>query len=235
VLWKLARHLSAQRGATDVERVDYSFYVDWSADSGLGEPGRVAIVPRPRGSPLDRLIAELMILVNNTWGKLLAERGATGLYRTQGAGKVKMSTRPGEHQGLGLSHYLWASSPLRRYSDLVNQRQLLAVIAGERPPHPENDAELFAALADFEATYAQYAEFQGRMEHYWCLRWLLQERVTETTTSVIRENLVRFDRLPLVMRLADLPNSAPGTSVRVAIGAIDLLAATLECRVAASA
>jgi len=231
-LWKLARHLSAQRGKTDIERIDYSFYVDWEADSGLGEPGRVAIVPRPRGSPLDRLIAELMIFVNNSWGKLLAEHGAMGLYRTQGAGKVKMSTRPGEHQGLGLSHYLWSSSPLRRYADLVNQRQLLAVVAGERPPHPENDAELFAALADFEATYAQYAEFQDRMEHYWCLRWLLQERVTETPATVIRENLVRFDRLPLVMRLADLPNSPPGTSVRVAIGNVDLLAATLECRVA---
>jgi exoribonuclease-2 len=51
---------------------------------------------------------------------------------------------------------------------------------------------------------------------------------------VIRENLVRFDRLPLVMRLADLPNAAPGTPVRVAVGAIDLLAGTLECRVAAT-
>jgi exoribonuclease-2 len=231
-LWKLARHLAAQRGKTDIERVDYSFYVDWEADSGLGEPGRVTIAPRPRGSPLDRLIAELMIFVNNTWGKLLADRGAMGLYRTQGAGKVKMSTRPGEHQGLGLSHYLWSSSPLRRYADLVNQRQLLAVVAGEPPPHPENDAELFAALADFEATYAQYAEFQDRMEHYWCLRWLLQERVADTPATVIRENLVRFDRLPLTMRLADLPDSPPGTPVRVAIGNVDLLAATLECRVA---
>jgi exoribonuclease-2 len=229
-LWKLARTLNERRGKTDVERIDYSYYVDWAADSGLGEPGRVAIVPRPRGSPLDRLIAELMIFANNTWGRLLADADVMGLYRTQGAGKVKMSTRPGEHQGLGLSHYLWSSSPLRRYSDLVNQRQLVAVVTGSKPPHPRNDAELFAALADFEATYAQYAEFQGRMEHYWCLRWLLQERVQQTTATVIRENLVRFDRLPLVMRLADLPNSAPGTAVNVAIVGVDLLAATLECR-----
>jgi exoribonuclease-2 len=173
-----------------------------------------------------------MIFVNATWGKALAGSGAPGLYRTQGNGKVKMSTRGGEHQGLGVAHYLWASSPLRRYSDLVNQRQLIALARGTKPPHDDGDAELFAALTDFEATYSQYAEFQDRMEHYWCLRWLLQERVTETTATVIRENLVRFDRLPLVVRLADLPSCAPETAVRIAIGRVDLLAATLECRYA---
>ena len=112
----------------------------------------------------------------------------------------------------------------------MNQRQILAVVSSRRPPYGENDAELFAVLADFEATYAQYAEFQDRMEHYWCLRWLLQENVTETTATVIRDNLVRFERLPLVLRLADLPASAPDTRVRVAILRVDLLAATLECR-----
>ena len=231
-LWTLAQHLAAQRGKNDVNRIDYSFYVDWDAQSPLGESGRVAIVRRPRGSPLDKLIAELMIHVNNSWGRLLAEHGAAGLYRTQSMGKVRMSTRPGEHQGLGLTHYLWASSPLRRYSDLVNQRQLLAVVAGERPPYADNDAELFAALADVEATYGQYAEFQDRMEHYWCLRWLLQEDVRETTGTVIRDNLVRFDELPLIVRLPDLGVAMPEAKVRIAIGAIDLLNATLECRAA---
>ena len=173
-----------------------------------------------------------MIYVNNSWGQLLAEHRTAGLYRTQSMGKVKMSTRPGEHQGLGLTHYLWASSPLRRFCDLVNQRQLLAVIAGESAPYADKDAELFAALVDFEATYGQYAEFQDRMERYWCLRWLLQERVTETTASVIRDNLVRFDRIPLIVRLPDLPSAAPDTPVRVAIGTVSLLEATLECRVA---
>ena len=230
VLWRLAQRLSAARGKNDIQRVDYSFHVDWTAPGWGGESGRVAIVPRPRGSPLDKLVAELMIFVNSTWGRRLADAQVAGLYRTQSAGKVKMSTRPAEHQGLGVAHYLWASSPLRRYSDLVNQRQLVAVVDGAKPPYADNDAALFAALADFEATYAQYAEFQDRMEHYWCLRWLLQEGVSETVATVIRDNLVRFDRLPLVLRLADLPALAPDSGVRVGIGRVDLLAATLECR-----
>jgi len=230
-LWAFASQLGAARDRPESPRVDYSFVVDWTRE-GAGEPGFVTIVPRPRGNPLDRLVAELMIHVNATWGRRLADARTPGLYRVQSSGKVKMSTRPGEHQGLGLSHYLWASSPLRRYSDLVNQRQLIATVAGMRAPYPENDPELFAALADFEATYSQYAEMQDRMEHYWCLRWLLQERVDECTATVIRENLVRFDRLPIVMRLADMPNQEPQVRVRVAIGRVDLLAPSVEVRFA---
>ena len=232
VLWTLAERLAKERGKADVVRIDYTFRVDWDAAGVNDEPGRVSIVPRPRGSPLDKLVAELMIHVNNTWGRLLADNDAPGLYRVQSNGKVKMSTRAGEHQGLGLSHYLWASSPLRRYSDLINQRQLLAAVEGRRPPYGANDAELFAVLADFEATYSQYAEFQDRMEHYWCLRWLLQENVTETAAVVLRDNLVRFEHLPLYVRLADVPALPSETRVRVAIGRVDLLASTLECRYA---
>ena len=228
VLWRVAQALAAQRGKADFQRTEYSFYVDWEESP----EGRVAIVPRPRGSPQDKLVAELMIFVNSTWGRVLADAHAAGLYRTQSNGKVKMSTRPGEHQGLGVSHYLWASSPLRRYSDLVNQRQLIAAVTGAKTPYADNDAELHAALVDFEATYASYAEIQDRLEHYWCLRWLLQEGVTETAATVIRDNLVRFDRLPLVVRLPDMPPQAPEAPVRVGIGRIDLLAATLECRFA---
>ena len=229
-LWRFAQRLAEERGKVDTPRVDYSFYVDWDAPSGTREAGRVRIVPRPRASPLDRLVAELMILVNSRWGKLLADARVAGLYRTQSNGKVKMSTRPGEHQGLGLAHYLWSSSPLRRYSDLVNQRQLLAVISGAKVPYAENDAELFAVLADFEATYSAYAECQSRMEHYWCLRWLLQEGVAETTGSVIRENLVRFDRVPLIVRLPEMAALPPDTQVRIAVERIDLVEATFESR-----
>ena len=225
-LWRLAQKLEQGRGKADITRVDYSFLVDWDATPD----GRVTIVPRARGSPLDKLIAELMIHVYCSWGKMLVDAGVPGLYRTQQVGKVRMSTKPEPHQGLGVAQYLWASSPLRRYSDLVNQRQLLAVLDGAPPAYAEGDAELFAIMADFELTYSQYAELQSQMEHYWCLRWLQQENVAESEATVVRENLVRFDALPLYVRAPDMPTLTPGTRVRVGVGRIDLLAATLEVR-----
>ena len=225
-LWRLARRLEESRGKADVTRVDYNFLVDWEASPD----GRVAIVPRPRGSSLDKLVAELMIHVNSSWGKVLVDAGVPGLYRTQQVGKVRMSTKPEPHQGLGVAQYLWASSPLRRYSDLVNQRQLLAVLDGGAAVYAEGDAELFAIMADFELTYSQYAELQSQMEHYWCLRWLQQENIAESEATVVRDNLVRFDGIPLYARAADMPALTPGTRVRVGVGQIDLLAATVEAR-----
>src|SRR3984893_6342046 len=225
-LWRLARRLEESRGKADVKRRDCKFLLAWEASAD----GRVAIVPRPRGSPLDKLVAELMIHVNSSWGKVLVDAGVPGLYRTQQVGKVRMSTKPEPHQGLGVAQYLWASSPLRRYSDLVNQRQLLALLDGGSPVYAEGDAELFAIMADFELTYSQYAELQSQMEHYWCLRWLQQENIAESEATVVRDNLIRFDGLPLYVRAPDLPALTPGTRVRVGVGQIDLLAATVEAR-----
>jgi exoribonuclease II len=230
-LWRLARKLEQARGKADISRVDYNFIVDWD----VPPDGRVTILPRPRGSPLDKLVAELMIHVNSSWGKLLVDAGVPGLYRTQQTGKVRMSTKPEPHQGLGVAQYLWASSPLRRYSDLVNQRQLLATLDGAAPAYNEGDAELFAIMTDFELTYSQYAELQDRMEHYWCLRWLEQEKVAESEATVVRDNLVRFDGIPLYVRAPDLPALTPGTRVRIGVGRIDLLAATVEARFIATA
>ena len=49
------------------------------------------IVPRKRGAPLDKLVAEMMILANSSWGELLAERDVAAIYRVQSTGKVRMS------------------------------------------------------------------------------------------------------------------------------------------------
>jgi exoribonuclease-2 len=179
---------------------------------------------------MDKLVAELMILANSTWGKLLDDNDVPGIYRVQSGGKVRMTTGAGAHQGLGVSHYAWSSSPLRRYVDLVNQWQLLALVAGEEAPFKKNAAELLSTVSDFEASYAAYDEFQRGMERYWCLRWLLQEDVKTLTGVVLRDNLVRLDRLPLVLRVSSLPELVPGTRVELAVGEIDLIELELKCQ-----
>jgi exoribonuclease-2 len=224
-LWRFAQHRKNVRGKNEILRTDFSFYVDWEA----APEGVVAIVPRLRGAPIDCLIAECAIFANSSWGQWLADRNIAGVYRVQSNSRVKMNTRGGEHQGLGVAHYLWATSPLRRYCDLINQRQLIAALCDETPPFKVGDSELLAIVADFEAVYRQYGEFQSEMERYWCLRWLLQENVDSADAVVTRENSARLRDIPLNIALPDLPNTViPGTPIRVALSHIDLLFSTAE-------
>jgi exoribonuclease-2 len=223
-LWRFALALESARGkaAVNVERAEYAFYV---------ENDRVQIVPRKRGAPLDKLVAELMILANRTWGELLDRTGVPAIYRVQpGGGKVRMTTAAAEHAGLGVSHYAWLTSPLRRYVDLLNQWQLVAALRGEAPHFAPGSEALLSAMRDFESAYAIYAEFQERMERYWCLRWLLQEGIAVARAHVVREGLVRFADLPLFVRVPSLPvEVSTGDTVMVEIQSIDLIDSDLRC------
>jgi exoribonuclease-2 len=141
-----------------------------------------------------------------------------------------MTTVAAPHEGLGDDCYAWASSPLRRYVDLVNQWQLLAHLRQLPPPFPAGSEALLAAMRDFELTYAAYADFQRGMERYWCLRWLRQEGVLQPTAAVLRESLVRLEHLPLVLRVPSLPTLDRGARVRLEIERIDFLEADVRAR-----
>jgi len=170
-----------------------------------------------------------MILANSVWGELLAEKDLAGIYRVQSTSKVRLSVHPEAHEGLGVSAYAWMTSPLRRYVDLVNQWQLIAGVRGQRPPFSRSSEGLLTAMRAFEVTTARYDEHQRAMEHYWCLRWIVQERVAEIEGTVLRENLARLDGLPLAVRVPSMPDLEPGTRVRLALGEPDLIERTVPC------
>ena len=227
LLWHLTQKMEAGRGKADNNtQLDYNFHI---------ENGHVRITNRRRGSPIDKVVSELMILVNCEWGKHLAEHGFPGIYRTQQGGKVRMSTVAAPHQGLGVAQYMWSSSPLRRYVDMVNQRQIIAMLKDEAAPYPKNDTGLYTILRDFDSTYGIYNDFQRNMERYWCLRWLEQENIELITATVIRENLVRMTDIPLVFRAPSLPEQLPPkTRVQLAVTGIDLLDLSLTTRYVAT-
>ncbi len=229
-LWHLANACEGQRGKPSaVQGVnDYNFSID--GDLADPENCRVEISERKRGSPLDKLVSELMIVANSTWGGLLAEKGVPAIYRAQTGGKVRMTTSPLPHDGLGVDQYAWSSSPLRRYVDLINQWQLIACLEGEAPPFKPKSELLFAAMRDFDLTYSAYADFQRQMERYWCLRWLKQEGVQTIDATLRRENLVKLDHLPLLQRVPSMPELAPGQRVRLSVESVDFLTLEFGCR-----
>ena len=230
-LWQLANACEGRRGKPSATQGhhDYNFRIE--GDLADAEACRVEISARQRGSPLDKLVAELMIVANSTWGELLATKGAAAVYRVQGAGKVRMSTVPQAHEGLGVKQYAWVSSPLRRYVDLLNQWQLIACLKGDTPPFAPRSDALFAAVRDFELTYAAYAEFQRSMERYWCLRWLRQQEADTLEAIIVgRDNLAKIGPLPLLQRVPSAPELKIGQRIRLRIEAIDYLSLALSCR-----
>jgi exoribonuclease II len=241
VLWPFALALFEKRQQAragyglrrEVQRnTDFNFYVD-------GE--HITITPRRRGSPLDTIVAELAILANSSWGAFLHDHGVPGIYRSQrafgaptGPKRTRMQTTAAPHEGLGVTQYAWSTSPLRRYVDLVNQWQLLAcvqhgVTAKLAAPFKPKDADLFAVVQGFDDTYTAYADHQRRMEYFWCLRWLKQENKKQVVATVVKDDLVRLEEIPLLLHVPALGVYARGTRLLMEVMSIDEL--TVEASV----
>ncbi len=251
VLWNAAKLLHAGRqeqrvsnglraeqlGTIDANTLARDFHFQIQEHNGQE---RVEIFPRQRGSILDTIVAEWMIYCNSASGKLLADHGLPGLFRTQkgwGPLRTRMQTTPGPHEGLGLDYYAWCTSPLRRYSDLVNQWQLIAlakhgVTAKMVAPFPPRDAELMGIAADFEACYQAYGEYQDRLEKYWCLRWISQDEQPKSVfVRHLKEGMSRVEPIPLHLPIPELASHPRMTRAQVSISDVDLLQLSAQVRV----
>ena len=234
-LHRLAKHLKAGREVArgkpeNFNRPDYNFKLDNPSGQAPEGHEKVSISTRQRGAPLDLIVAEAMILANSTWGLWLAEHGVPGIYRSQASlapgVKVRMGTKALPHAGLGVKSYAWSTSPLRRYTDLVNQWQIIACAKHGRTaalvaPFKPKDTALFAIISGFDEAYSAYNGFQSGIERYWTLKYLQQNGITELTATAFKDNLVRADDLPLVLPALGAMGLPRGARVRVRLGEID--------------
>ncbi|WP_404300399.1 ribonuclease catalytic domain-containing protein [Alicycliphilus denitrificans] len=239
-LHKFARQLKAGReqvrGKPETfNRPDYNFRLEGNGKAEPTGSETVRISTRQRGAPLDLIVAEAAIVANSHWGQMLAEHGVPGIYRSQASLapgiKVRMGTKALPHAGIGVKSYAWATSPLRRYVDLVNQWQIIACArhgktAALAAPFKPKDAELFSIISGFDATYGAYNGYQAGMERFWTLKYLQQNQITELDATVIKEGmhgdfLVRADHLPLVLPVLGAQGLPRGARVRVKLGTID--------------
>ena len=239
--FRLAKHLKAQRevvrGKPELfNRPDYNFRLERDDTEHAPDGSEtVRITERRRGAPLDLIVSEAMILANSTWGGWLAECGVPGIYRSQASMapgvKVRMGVKPAPHAGMGVAQYTWATSPLRRYVDMVNQWQIIACARHGRTaalvaPFKPKDATLFAIISSFDGAYSAYNGFQSSVERFWTMPWIEQQGVTELDAAVMKDGLVRADTLPLVFRALGCENLPRHAKVRVRITGLDML--TLE-------
>lgn len=234
-LHRLAKHLKGLREIVrgkpeNFNRPDYNFKLDNPSGQEPQGNEQVSITTRQRGAPLDLIVAEAMILANSTWGQWLAEHGVPGIYRSQASlapgVKVRMGTKALPHAGLGVKSYAWSTSPLRRYTDLVNQWQIIACAKNGRTaalvaPFKPKDAELFSIISGFDAAYSAYNGYQAGIERYWTLKYLQQNGITELLATAFKDNLVRADDLPLVLPATGALGLPRGARVRVKLGEID--------------
>ncbi|MFO1278822.1 MAG: RNB domain-containing ribonuclease [Burkholderiaceae bacterium] len=239
-LYRFAKDLKAKRelvrGKPETfNRPDYTFRL--VGNDGAVPTGNetVQITTRQRGAPLDLIVAEAMILANSTWGQWMAELGVPAIYRSQASlapgVKVRMGTKALPHAGIGVKSYAWSTSPLRRYTDLVNQWQIIACArhgktAALAAPFKPKDAELFSIISAFDAAYTAYNGYQAGMERFWTLKHLEQQGITELAATTFKEGpggswLVRADTLPLVFPVLGAQGLTRGARLRVKLGAVD--------------
>ena len=242
--WRLAQTLKGRREVVrgkpeNFNRPDYSFKLERANnDTPPSGDETVVIGTRKRGAPLDLMVAEAMILANSTWGQWMASLGVPGIYRSQASlapgVKVRMGTKALPHAGIGVPSYAWSTSPLRRYTDLVNQWQIIActkhgATAALAAPFKPKDAELFSIISGFDATYSAYNSVQSSMERYWTLRHVQQQGLEELDASLVKEMgggiwLVRAETLPLMFSVMGAQTLPRGARVRVKLADVDLMA-----------
>ncbi len=227
LLYQFANILEQKRGksTTNNFNVDYTFIFDSN--------NNISLKPRFRGNPIDKLVSELMILANGSFGRILTNAFIPAIYRVKQVGQpVKMMLTPKSHTGLNVDYYTWATSPLRRSVDFINQKQLINLVQNKKAYYSNIHPTLLDVVNNFDTTYNKYINFQEKMERYWSLMYILQENLTHIEATFFYKAQVQLDGLPLTVDLSTQtkPRNS-GEKIKLFISNINLLHLTFDIKI----
>jgi len=215
---------------------------------GVDEQKAIRVSKRERENPSETIISELMILTNWLCARFLQEKGVPLIYRNQsepramveGAGtdnlflnykqrqllnRVNLSTTPGNHSSLGLKPYSTFTSPIRRYLDLIAQRQLQSTLIEYRKPLSEE--ELKQLIIDIEINHTKCTLVREQRHRYWLIKYL-EGKIGETLAALVLNHSLNRCELLLTDYLLEvsIPSSpadsfSPGATIEVKLERAD--------------
>ena len=158
----------------------------------LAEDRSITVNKINRESPGRMLVSELMILANWLMASYLAENSIPAIFRSQPNPRDRLykgeqgtlfqhwmqrrllsrfilGHQADKHSGLGLNAYVTATSPIRKYFDLVTQRQIRALLGLEEPYTAEEIDQIIQLL---EIPMSNVGRIQFTRHRYWLLKYL---------------------------------------------------------------
>ena len=250
-LYRIALRLREEReshGAINLRRRELKIRVH-QRESG----DEIRITSIDANSAARILVSEMMVLLNRLAADFAATNSLPVIFRTQEPRdpvpadttlpealafeklrrtfkRSRLSLTPGLHSGLGLSAYTQVSSPIRRYSDMVTQRQFTSMLRGNPVPHTRE--ELLQVLAAAEGAELEIRSLEERSTSYWLLKYLAHEKMGAGLNAIVldRKGTVELDEYYLRGRLPDPGTTEPGTPVQVTIDEIDPLRSEVRFR-----
>ena len=254
-LSKSLRQRRREAGAVFLDRPEMAIRVAAS--------GNVEVRVLNRTSPARELIAEFMVFCNTLLADFCRREGLPAAYRTQAKledeetyeqttgekarvhallfyrlvqrlPKADLGTAPAPHGGLGVPAYIQATSPLRRYPDLVMQRQISHFLRAGKPLYPPERIASVAQRAEMQLR--DIARLEEDRNRYWFLKYLMQSRLAGgdradtralfpavvLDTQPGRHSLLELLEYPFRVRAELSRGHEPGDTVTLRLHDVDL-------------
>jgi len=239
LLHKVAQRFRRRRFDAGAVQISLPEINVWMAADGSLNVSRTS-----RESPARMLVAELMIMANWLMAKFLVSKAIPAIFRTQPEPRERLyrndegslfqnwmqrrllsrfvlDSQPGKHSGLGVDAYVTATSPIRKYFDLVTQRQVRAAL-GLEPPYRLEDIDNI--IQSLEEPMGSVGRIQYGRHRYWLLKYLQAQVGTRQEAIVLGKRRNGYQvLLTEYMIECDLP-AAAGLKLK----AEDLIQVTIQ-------